>query len=34
MDRGRDFGRPARFDNIDTAGDQDAATLIDAVEST
>lgn len=33
MDRGRDFGRPARFENIKTAGDQDAARLIAAVES-
>ncbi|NPT34293.1 BatD family protein [Paraburkholderia xenovorans] len=33
MDRGRDFGRPARFENIETAGDQDAARLIAAVES-
>jgi hypothetical protein len=33
MDRGRDFGRPARFDNIDAAGDQDAARLIAAVRS-
>lgn len=33
MDRGRDFGRPARFENIEAAGDQDAARLIAAVES-
>ncbi|ABE30828.1 oxygen tolerance family protein [Paraburkholderia xenovorans LB400] len=33
MDRGRDFGHPARFENIETAGDQDAARLIAAVES-
>ncbi|MFM0417913.1 hypothetical protein [Paraburkholderia aromaticivorans] len=33
MDRGRDFGRPARFDNIDAAEDQDAARLIAAVRS-
>jgi hypothetical protein len=33
MDRGGDFGRPARFENIDATGDQDAASLIAAVES-
>lgn len=33
MDRGRDFGRPARFENIETTGDQNAARLIAAVES-
>jgi hypothetical protein len=33
MDRGGDFGRPARFENIDATADQDAASLIAAVES-
>ncbi|HEX7908746.1 MAG TPA: hypothetical protein VF534_11730 [Paraburkholderia sp.] len=33
LDRGRDFGRPARFENLDIAGDQEVARLIDAVES-
>ncbi|WP_168794066.1 BatD family protein [Paraburkholderia aromaticivorans] len=33
IDRAGDFGRPARFENIDTTGDQDAASLIAAVES-
>jgi hypothetical protein len=33
MDRGGDFGRPARFENIDATADEDAASLIAAVES-
>lgn len=33
MDRGHDFGRPARLDQIGAAGDEDAARLIAAVES-
>jgi hypothetical protein len=32
MDRGGDFGHPARFENIDATGDQDAASLIAAVK--
>ncbi|MFM0224407.1 hypothetical protein [Paraburkholderia dipogonis] len=33
MDRGSDFGRPARFANIDATGDDEAASLIAAVAS-
>jgi hypothetical protein len=33
MDRHRAFGRPARFENIPTAGDQDAEALIAAIDS-